>query len=518
MKTLNQPIKILLAAILFVSLSSAQETNSTNNPSSGRSISPTSSPVKGTISLDEIVPLEQRKKQLEKHLSTLPPASDEYHLVADWIQELNEKIRELRPEAPSPIIGISPSSPPQSQLTCISSKDEPAFCLSVPGDKKTAEATETTLTWTKDSNTARNYTIAKFIVEVAAAPEKFLNGRFRKPVFQKEVIGDGSQTLSLKIPEDTLTSGKQYYWQVFAVYKANGGPELLKAGRNKPIQPGSATADTIRTFKTAQQNFGGLEDVGLTLQRTVAGDNATEAAEFGFLKTFNKKTVYTANFALIYNSPEKLTQTSASRFQASIQGSLSSEESESEDALQFRAGAVITKAFQKNDLNGFTLQLGAKYEADQKFKVGKFMSENMITPTVKQLAIGFPVGKSSVARFSWRPFFYFDVGRTLKRGGSNEIENTVLRFSPRIRGLLTLHFLRRALNLSNTYLYFDNQFYYLPLEDKKRHNFFSSGFQLQVTNNFGFGFTYKNGETAPKFKRVNTFGGVLTVRFGKNED
>jgi len=46
---------------------------------------------------------------------------------------------------------------------------------------------------------------------------------------------------------------------------------------------------------------------------------------------------------------------------------------------------------------------------------------------------------------------------------------------------------------------------------------FSSGFTLQMTNNFGFGLTYKNGESAPKFKRVNTFGGVLTIRFGKDE-
>jgi hypothetical protein len=46
---------------------------------------------------------------------------------------------------------------------------------------------------------------------------------------------------------------------------------------------------------------------------------------------------------------------------------------------------------------------------------------------------------------------------------------------------------------------------------------FTSGLVLQMTKDFGFGLTYKSGEAAPKFKPVHTFGGVLTIRFGKDE-
>jgi len=530
MKIFNQITALLSVLILLVCTNLSQETSpDTGDPANGGShvittlqAKPTLPPEVAVSSKDNLAMLERRKKQLEKHFATLFPTSADYPLIADWILELDRAISEINHQAMVPNVtkvSLSTITPTQSEPNCIRSPNEPGFCLSVPIDKRTAEATDITLFWTKDQNITKNYVITKFIVEVAADPAKFSNGRFRKPIFEREVAGDGSQELNQKIPEGTLASGKQFYWQVFAVYQPEGSSqEFLKAGLKTPAMAGTVTKDNARSFKTAQQNFGGPESIGLTLQRTVAGDDATEAAEFGFLKTFKSDTVYTANFALIYDSPAKVTRTASYGFQASVQGSLTSEESESEDSLQFRAGAIINKAFRENSLNGFTLQLGAKYEADQKFKVGKFISENMITPTIKELGIGFPLGKRSIAQFNWRPFLYFDVGRALKRGNSNEVEDAVLRVSPRIRGVLTLHFLRRALNLNNTYLYFDNQFYYLPLEKRKDRNFFTSGFQLQITDNFGFGLTYKNGETAPKYERVNTFGGVLTIRFGKSEN
>ena len=84
--------------------------------------------------------------------------------------------------------------------------------------------------------------------------------------------------------------------------------------------------------------------------------------------------------------------------------------------------------------------------------------------------------------------------------------------------MLTLNFLRRALNLNDTFIFADDFFYFLPLEKlKTRHNMFTSGFVFQVTKDFGFGLTYKSGEAAPKFKPVHSFGGVLTVRFGRED-
>lgn len=510
MKTLRRIIILILGIIVLSPATYSQQTAQIiNNLSDSNSRANPPSSGKVTVSSAEhLALLEERKRYLEKYLASLQSTSKDYQLTADWIRDLTNKISELKHSNKPTTQSSAPSSVTVAtkQATCVTSLNEPGFCLSVPVDKATAESTQLNLAWTEDQNTRKNYVISQFIVEVAATPNRFQNGRFQKPVFQKIVSGNGSQEGKLTIPEGVLASGNQYYWQVLASYIPNGSnQESLKGAKDGP-----------KTFKTAQQNFAGLENIGLTLQRTVAGDDATEAAEFGFLKTFNGNTVYTANFALIYDAPVKMTRRTSYGFQSSVQGSLTSNESESEDALQFRAGALINHAFLENSINGFTLQLGAKYETDQKFKVGKVISENMITPTVRQLGIGFPFGSRSIVQFNWRPFFYFDVGRTHKRGDSEEVDDTVLRFSPRVRGVFTLHFLRRALNVNNTYVYFDNQFYRLPLEDKKNRNFFTSGFQLLFTKNFGFGLTYKNGESAPKFKRVNTFGGVLTVRFGKS--
>ncbi|HEY0730575.1 MAG TPA: hypothetical protein VGD38_20990, partial [Pyrinomonadaceae bacterium] len=73
----------------------------------------------------------------------------------------------------------------------------------------------------------------------------------------------------------------------------------------------------------------------------------------------------------------------------------------------------------------------------------------------------------------------------------------------------------RALKIANSDFFFENTFYYLPKDQlKKRHNFFTSGFEVFVIKNFGFGLTYKHGESAPKFKPIHSFGGTLTVRFG----
>jgi hypothetical protein len=90
-----------------------------------------------------------------------------------------------------------------------------------------------------------------------------------------------------------------------------------------------------------------------------------------------------------------------------------------------------------------------------------------------------------------------------------------LRLIPKIRATLYTRALSRALKIADSDFYAENTFYYLPEDQlKKRHNFFTSGFEVLFIKNFGFGLTYKNGESAPVFNRINTFGGILTVRFG----
>lgn len=480
----------------------------------------------------DLTQLQNRKKLLEERLSTLSAGSREHELLEDWIRELGELIETLR-QTGSPLAGedhqSQPLTLPDSGLSPSPERfplalpaqqvfTEPAFKLSRPIAGATNEASDLTLAWTEDHpcpnvtcEKSATYTINKFLVEIANDKTRLPNNRLAKPVFSKEVVSDGGSAQSVKVQKDTLRSGQKYYWQVLVEYVSSGGTLLTKLADNVRENP--------QYFKTEAQTFDAFERRGFSLQRAVSGDEAAEGAQFGFLKTFKQKSVYTGDFAIVYNRRLKQTQRTGIGFQASTQGNLTSDESESEDAWQFRAGAIIDRNLKRNTINHLYLSLGAKYEADKKFKVGKLISENMLTPTLPALGIGIPFGRSSdPVQFRWRPYFYFDVGRTLDRGNSSEVEAMVLRLTPRIYTRLTLNFLRRALNLNDTFVFADDYFYALPLEKtKKRHNMFTSGFVLQVTKDFGFGLTYKSGEAAPKFKPVHTFGGVLTIRFAAEE-
>ncbi len=472
-----------------------------------------------TISVsNRISLLNQRQRLLEERLAALKSGSTDYLAVSLWLEELRQEIENLQfsigkpsstsldsaniERAPATVAAISANEPSQLQPA-------PQFMLNRPTQGATNEIVQLELAWTEDRQPNKPYTITRFIVELSLDGIRFQNGRFRSAVFIKEVVPSGVRGQEIKVPKDTLRSGQKYYWQVLAEFTPNGTSETqLQAATNAPL-----------TFKTAAQTFDAFERRGLTLQRAVSGDDATEGAQFGFLKTFHQKTVYTADFALIYNNRLSSTQRTNVAFQASVQGDLTSDDSQSEDALQFRAGAIIDRNLKPRTINHLYTSLAVKYETDQKFKIGKLISENMVTPTLRSTGIGIPFGRpSDPIQFRWRPYFYFDVGRSFKRGDSAELKDTVLRFTPRVRTVLSLNFLRRALNLNDTYLFADDWLYFLPLEKTKtRRNMFTSGFVFQMTNNFGFGLTYKSGEAAPKFKPVHTFGGVLTIRFGKEE-
>jgi hypothetical protein len=526
MSRLFKSLALAFALSLLSPITQAQQVASGSNVvRSGRQTAGSINPLVERLSL-----LRLRKSYLQRQLATPDSSSQDRALITHWLNEIDEQIRAVAQQAATSSEKVAQ---PEAEMTSTSSmaapsgvdstersgqvQAKPNFRLSRPVAGATNEVTELLLAWTEDNPcpsidcppVQTNYRITRFIVEIAIDDKKRSDGRFLKPIFVKEVVSDGQNAEGVTVPKETLQSGQKYRWQVLAEYEPQGSAQRL-------LEPAT---NAVQTFRTQAQTFASLENKGLTLQRAVAGDDATEGAEFGFLKTFGGKTVYTADFALIYDAPPKVTQTTAIAFRASVQGRLASDDSESEDALQFRAGAVIDRNLIRERLDGLYLSLAAKYETDRKFRVGKFISENMLTPTFPALGIGIPFGRpSSPVQFRWRPFFYFDIGRTFERGDSEERKDTVLRLTPRVRGTLTLNFLRRALNLNDTFLYFDDYFYYLPLEEtKKRRNMFSSGFSLQMTRNFGFGLTYKNGESAPRFRRVNTFGGVLTIRFGKEE-
>jgi hypothetical protein len=291
------------------------------------------------------------------------------------------------------------------------------------------------------------------------------------------------------------------------------------------------------SFITTLDPFQPLTKRNFSLQRRVDSKDATEGAQFSFLKTFDRKTVFSTDFAFFWDSPSIRFKKNRGFlwFRPAVEGKLTSDDSLAEDAWRFSGSAVIdynlmdvkTDAHNRFEsgtnlevprklIDSLYFEVGGNLESDQGFDTKKLSSRFYFSPSSRLLAIGTATGDiDSPVQFIWRPSIEFNAGHTFKVGDSKEIENTVLRLVPKFRMTLYTRSLSRLLRVANSDFFVDNTFYYLPKERfKTKHNFFTAGFELFVVKNFGFGLTYKNGESAPKFNMVRSFGGSLTVRFG----
>lgn len=437
--------------------------------------------------------LRQKRSALSKRLEQVEPDSGEYDEIVKAVREIDVRLHgSARAAMGRGAVATAPQAPP-------------SFQLSTPGDNLTNEPVQPTLSWTEDQNPAPRPVIERYIVEISDESD------FGTLVYKNEEVKPRPHPLTVEhtVPEGVLEAGVTYYWRVSAVYSPNpAGPAATQLAANAPF-----------SFTTARSIFKRLSDKGFTLQRAVEGPDASKGAEFSFLRTLGKNTVYTADFALIHDHRFHQTARMSVGLQTSIEGKLTSDESESEDAWRFRAGAVIDRNLKPGSLNLIYLSLGGKFEGDQDFDVKKISFEALFTPTLPDLFIGVskPLDTASPFQFRWRPFISIDAGRTIRRGSSNEVEENIFRLVPRATAKLKLNFLNEALKLNEVYLWMDETFYYLPLEAKKRRNFFTSGLEFEVTDNLGFGVTYKNGESAPKFNRVNTLGATISIRFSKGD-
>lgn len=276
----------------------------------------------------------------------------------------------------------------------------------------------------------------------------------------------------------------------------------------------------------SQNLFEALSHSGFTLKRALSGPDKGEAAAFSFLRTAGKDTVFTADFALSW-SPR------GSRFefdpfdlslQTSVEGKLTSDESEAEDAWRLRA-SIIGDTSQLGIFDSTYTSLSAKFESDQDLDTQKLTGELLFTPTLRRIALGkgWPpalldpsgrVKRYPPLQFLWRPFIGLDVGHTVDKGESAETEDTVLRLIGRGRAQILLNFFAQAMGLREASIFVDNTFYFLPLEDKDdTHNFLVAGLQFQVTKDVTIGLTYKVGEEAPNFEKIETFGATIGIRF-----
>lgn len=540
-------MRITLSALIFLLLScwccSAQQIGSpTPSDTSSSDTNPTrSTPDERRAQVDY---LQQASGALKKYLSTASSKSEDDRIAERTIQDLDAKLEDL-----IKLLDKDASSAPASMPlnnTGSSPQNHPEFSLAVPQKGRTNISTETTLTWTEDRRNGafQNpplYNLKRFRV-VIARDESFRQIVTEEPnvtpasakVTPNTVAPNGLQSIatSFTIPADRLEPGTRYYWRVFAVYTPQGQPDSVESeqeGRTRDGRP--------NFFITTIDPFHPLTKRNFSLQRTVDSKDPTEGAQFSFLKSFGGKAVYSADFAFFWDSSSKTFAKNRGFFwfRPAVEGKLTSDKSKSEDAWRFSGSAVIDYNFIDLDgdehnrirtgtsvsaprkfIDGLYFELGGSLESDQGFDTKKLTSRMYLSPSSRLLAIGWATGHpESPVQFVWRPSFEFNAGHTFESGDSAETGTTILRMVPKVRMTLYTRALSRLLKVANSDFFVDNTFYYLPNDQlKKKHNFFTSGFELLFMKNFGFGLTYKNGESAPRFKRVNSFGGILTVRFG----
>lgn len=501
-----------------------------------QSISTTSN----TAGTAQVEHLTRARNSLAAYMATIPPDSEDYQKTRATIEELDARLKKLTTGGSPGAASNAGTSTPASSAPVIA----PSFSLGSPVNGRTNLPVEPALTWSRDRLNGSfqidpPYVLKKFRV-VVARDRELRDEVFTKdvtpasaPVRISELSPNGVQSIETSVAVDELEPGTTYYWQVYAVYSPKGQPDtaLEEPARmpNGEARPGY--------FITATDPFTPLTKRNFSLQRTVDSTDPTEGAQFSFLKTIGGKTVFSTDFAFFWDSPSMRFANNRGFlwFRPAVEGKLTSDDSTAEDAWRFSGSAVLDYNLIDLDTNSHNrmttnaalsaprklidslyFEFGGNVESDQGFDTKKLSSRVYFSPSSRKLAIGWATGDvDSPIQFVWRPSVEFNYGHTFEAGDSAETGKTIVRLVPKVRMTFYTRALSRALKIANSDFFFENTFYYLPKDQfKKRHNFFTSGFEVFVIKNFGFGLTYKHGESAPKFKPIHSFGGTLTVRFG----
>lgn len=444
-----------------------------------------------------------RKYQQDLNNELIP---EESKAVTDAIAELEKNLQALGP-ASAPAQGSPPTAPDFHSDECNRTKPTD-FCLGLaPAHKATDLPLELVLGWNEPLGQERELhptnPLQNYHVQVSD-DEKFATFVANEDVALIPGLAGGEFNLTT---DHELKPGRKYYWRVRADF-ADGTSTWALNG--------------VNYFTTGRNIFKALSDKGFSLRKALTGPDAGELAEVGFLSTIGEKTVFSSKFALSWKDLVNAGKTNV-EWGWSVEGALASDESEAEDAWRFRLSGIFVRDLMgppgqsTNPIFQSLYYTGSlKFEGDKDFDVRKLSGEFLITPNSRRLAMGtaYPFSPSKPLQFQWRPFFSLDAGHTFRRGVSEERENTILRLVPRVRARVDLHFLRQMLNMNEVFIYADNTFYYLPLENqRKRNNFLTSGIEFNFTPNLGFGLTYENGRSAPKFEKINTLQGIVGIRF-----
>lgn len=310
------------------------------------------------LTVEEKASLNNEIKRLNEKLDALKSHGGNQSGASTDSETVDTRSDRGGPSLEAPPVSTGSTNPVINSgvMTGASAPPGPSFLLSHPDRGRTDRPTgDFKLSWTKAT------WATSFTVEVR----------------EDQAFGTGGAVIRatvtrspFTIPKATLEPGKEYYWQVTATCST------------------VPTADGLYSFSTMRQLgfFNYLSDKGFSLQRVVVGDNESEGASFSFLRTIGEKTVYATDFAYIWNSSVRDQGNTSYSLESSLEGHLTSDDSEAEDALRFATGANIRTRFGRSGLTGLHSTLSAKLEADQRFTTKKLFFEASETFT----AIGLP--------------------------------------------------------------------------------------------------------------------------------
>jgi len=249
-----------------------------------------------------------------------------------------------------------------------------------------------------------------------------------------------------------------------------------------------------------------LSDAGFKLRRSTQEGDEGEAAALSFLKSAGSDSVFSADFALIWEQPNHAGSTLLG---GSIEGSVASDREAAQNYLRVRLHGDSFGHWD-DSTNGYHVKYGGKYETDQSARTQTLVAELWLTPTIKQIGIGRFISLAGMPA-RWRPSVAINAGRYLR--GGEDGERTDLRIAPRARAEVYLTRAQRP-KATTPFFYVDDFAYFLPLQSGGPvHNFLIVGLQFPFNDNVSLGFSYKVGRDAPEFQKIETIGGTLGLSF-----
>ncbi|MCP5059105.1 MAG: porin family protein [bacterium] len=271
-------------------------------------------------------------------------------------------------------------------------------------------------------------------------------------------------------------------------------------------------AEAKRRGEEPDTLIGELRSNGIHMRRSPTEKQDGKPATFSLNRSAGQSTVYSTDVAIIWGEffEGKKANHSPS---ASLDVHISSDDTASENALRLQGGWLSSW-----DAPFYTSAM-LKYETDRDFDTRKATLELQGTfvpdgPDVACIHVYCWNDEELPVAFRWEPWIGTEAGYSFADGDSNETDDGILRLLGRLRADVRLTFLQKPLRMKKVSLFAEETFRYLPLErGDSTYQFLTAGLTFELDDHVSLGLTYKNGEDAPNFEDIDTFGLALGLKF-----